>query len=83
MRNYDGFRPGINIGSEDWDDLVAIQIANPDQFLVFYEGPGIHPDHPTDGCASQGVSICGHLSDCSTHNLPAYPSGPCDCKDRK
>lgn len=20
-----------------------------------------------------------HLSDCSTHNEPAYPNGPCDC----
>ena len=22
----------------------------------------------------------GHLSSCSTHNMPAYPNGPCDCK---
>lgn len=21
----------------------------------------------------------GHLSDCSTHNEPAYPAGQCDC----
>ena len=22
----------------------------------------------------------GHDSDCSTHNEPAYPNGPCDCR---
>jgi len=21
----------------------------------------------------------GHMSSCSTHNMPAYPNGPCDC----
>lgn len=22
-----------------------------------------------------------HSSDCATHNAPAYPSGPCDCRN--
>ena len=21
----------------------------------------------------------GHMSDCATHNMPAYPNGECDC----
>jgi hypothetical protein len=24
-----------------------------------------------------------HASDCATHNEPAYPAGPCDCKPRR
>ncbi|KKK95941.1 hypothetical protein LCGC14_2667800 [marine sediment metagenome] len=31
---------------------------------------------------SQGVVIKvkrSHDSDCSVHNMPAYPNGPCDC----
>lgn len=27
-------------------------------------------------CGSNG---CGHASDCSMHNEPAMPAGPCDC----
>jgi len=23
--------------------------------------------------------LLSHSSDCSTHNMPAYPNGPCDC----
>lgn len=35
------------------------------------------PDHPEDDCTD-----CGHASDCSTHNEPALPAGPCDCRRR-
>lgn len=24
--------------------------------------------------------IDNHDSDCATHNMPAYPNGPCDCR---
>ncbi len=30
--------------------------------------------HPDVDC-----SRCDHKSDCSLHNEPAYPNGPCDC----
>jgi hypothetical protein len=30
--------------------------------------------HPDCDCRS-----CGHTSDCSVHNEPAYPSEPCCC----
>ena len=25
--------------------------------------------------------LCRHASDCATHNAPALPNGPCDCRD--
>ena len=31
--------------------------------------------HPKVSCDK-----CGHKSDCSLHNEPAFPNEPCDCK---
>lgn len=33
----------------------------------------------TDKHNPVGCDRCGHDSDCSLHNEPAYPNGPCDC----
>ena len=45
------------------------------------DDPSFHtadrPDHPKQNCAN-----CGHDSDCATHNEPALPAGPCDCRRR-
>lgn len=30
--------------------------------------------------AAQSTKYTGHDSDCSVHNMPAYPAGPCDCR---
>lgn len=51
------------------------------QLAAFIED-GIRADraqllHGDGDCRS-----CGHASDCSTHNEPALPTGPCDCKRR-
>jgi len=40
--------------------------------------------HPTDAGAEQDYRIIyeikEHMSDCSVHNGPALPAGPCDCE---
>lgn len=40
-----------------------------------YDDPADRADHPQRDCSN-----CGHASDCSTHNEPALPAGPCDCR---
>lgn len=30
-------------------------------------------------CKSETGNGCDHRSDCSVHNEPAWPEGPCDC----
>ena len=36
-----------------------------------------------NGCQCEACRLLpigqGHASDCSVHNEPAYPNGPCDC----
>ena len=32
------------------------------------------------GYGEEGEPCCPHASDCATHNMPDFPSGPCDCE---
>lgn len=32
------------------------------------------------GCQCEACKVVKHASDCSVHNEPAHPNGPCDCR---
>ena len=44
------------------------------EHMIGHKGQEVYLNNPTN--------IMEHLSDCATHNMPAYPNKPCDCKTR-
>ncbi len=62
------------------EELLAI--ARSEGELTKYKDGVLDAKEILDYLHSQGVVIKvkrSHDSDCSVHNLPAYPNGSCDC----
>lgn len=50
-------------------DLIA---AHGPKFVAEMAAVEVQPSQAGERC-------CNHDSDCAVHNMPAYPTGPCDC----
>lgn len=69
--------PGKVVGLVEFKGQIIVACENAVYRLV---GESLHPIHfmSSDDVAAQHT-IDRHDSDCATHNMPAYPNGPCNC----
>ncbi|AWN04632.1 hypothetical protein HOT29_gp013 [Microbacterium phage Squash] len=71
-----GYRNDVPVLCERCKRLIAtLQNLDALRGATPSETQGGRCDHPEQDCAN-----CGHQGDCATHNEPAMPAGPCDCK---
>lgn len=70
-------------------DFIKATFGNAGSLIQALEPPRVDAPQPVDAAASVSTMPINspepeptkpiHDSDCSTHNEPAYPNGPCDC----
>ena len=67
-------------------EIAKMREQEPVMFAYQYDdGTWNDASHTMHSCgmkplyAAPGAQPTQHDSDCATHNMPAYPAGPCDC----